>query len=391
MFSMFRKMICLVSFVLVLGLVGNVQAVNWTDAGPDHLWSTPENWSTGTVPTSADLLRLNLLPGPTVANEGVAHNPVVGSGSNTGALTVDGGTLTISKWFVVGRDEGSNGTLNMNSGTINVGGTFTVGHSGSATLNMTGGTVVVNHFKHFKIATKATATGHVNLDGGIITTGNLTMRNEEGSVGTMNVTAGTLITDGNDLSIVQGYIDNGWITAYDGQGTLQLDYDVTNEGKTTLKAIHMLNPNPADGSSVAVSVNQLQWTLPEPNQPGGIVTCDVYFGTNPDIKANLKVVDRQAVESVSITLAPDTTYYWALDLYDSSISTTEPFMLCPIFTFSAENQPPIVNAGADVVTWLVDGVRTKNLDGTRPSPMMKLTLCSGRWLVNPMTPTALTP
>jgi len=43
MFSMFRKMICLVSLVLVLGLVGDVQAddVDWTGDGPDHLWSTP--------------------------------------------------------------------------------------------------------------------------------------------------------------------------------------------------------------------------------------------------------------------------------------------------------------------------------------------------------------
>ena len=53
MFSIFRKMICLVSFVVALSLVGDVQAgwVAWTDAGPDHLWSTPTNWDTGTTPT----------------------------------------------------------------------------------------------------------------------------------------------------------------------------------------------------------------------------------------------------------------------------------------------------------------------------------------------------
>jgi hypothetical protein len=39
-------------------------------------------------------------------------------------------------------------------------------------------------------------------------------------------------------------------------------------------------------------------------------------------------------------------------------------MLGSIVTFTVENQPPIVNAGADVVTWLADGVRTGNLDGT---------------------------
>jgi len=340
---MSNKLIYLASLVLVLGLVGNVQAVNWTDAGPDHLWSTPENWSTGSVPTSADLLRLNLLPGPTVAYEGFAHNPVVGSCSNTGALTVDGGTLAITSWFVLGRDPNSNGTLNMNSGTINVGGTFTVAHSGSAILNMYSGTInvgrtfIVGYGVPPWLYVTSVATGHVDLNGGTITAASLGMREVADSVGTMNVTAGTLILDGNDLAVVQGYIDNGWITAYDGQGSLQLDYDVndvTNEGKTTLKATHILNPFPADGSDEPVDANRLQWTLPEPNLPGDIVICDVYFGTDPYIGANPKVVDRQAVESVPVTLAPDTTYYWALDLYDSGISETDPYMLCRTFTFT---------------------------------------------------------
>jgi len=36
----------------------------------------------------------------------------------------------------------------------------------------------------------------------------------------------------------------------------------------------------------------------------------------------------------------------------------------PVFSFLADNAPPKVDAGADVVTWLVDGVMTKNLDAT---------------------------
>jgi hypothetical protein len=142
-----------------------------------------------------------------------------------------------------------------------------------------------------------------------------------------------------------------------------LDYDVTNESRTTLKAVHILNPNPTDGSSVPVSVNQLQWTLPEPNLPGGVVTCDVYFGTNPEVEANPKVVIGQAVESVSVMLASLTNYYWTFDLYDSSISTTEPFHLSPIFTFNTSNKAPIVNAGDDVATWLDNGLKVVQLDG----------------------------
>jgi hypothetical protein len=44
---MFRMVICWVPFVLLLSLVGYVQAqdATWTDATGNHLWSTPGNWS----------------------------------------------------------------------------------------------------------------------------------------------------------------------------------------------------------------------------------------------------------------------------------------------------------------------------------------------------------
>jgi len=250
----------------------------------------------------------------------------------------------------------------MNSGVITVGDRLAVGYRGLGTLNMTGGTITITN--NLLIPEMAEGTGHVDLHGGIITTGKLVMRANADSVGTMDIMTGTLIIDGNDLSTVQEYIDKGWITAYGSDyGRLHLDYDVTNEGKTTLKATHVLNPNPADGSTVTVNLNRLQWTLPEPNLPADLLTCDVYFGINPVVEANPKVVIRQAVESVSVTLASNTNYYWAFDLYDSSISDTNPIHLSPIFTFNTLNTTPVVNAGDDISTWLVDGQRIVQLDG----------------------------
>ncbi len=362
---MFKRLIYLICFVLALSLVGDVQAadVAWTDTAGNHLWSTPANWDTGAPPTSADTVKIRISPGPTVTNQDAVANvvqPAAGS-NNTGDLTVDGGTLTVANWFTLAQGVDSNAILNMNSGTITVDTGFNVAYQGSGTLNMTGGTITVAG--PFYIAQKSVATGHANLDGGTITTNSFSMRGEAGSVGTMDIRAGTLIINGDAVSSVQGYIDNGWITSYDGYGTLQLDYDVTNEGRTTLKAVHILNPNPTDGSSVSASVNQLQWTLPEPNIPGGVVTCDVFFGTNPDVEANPKVVIGQTVESVSVMLASLTTYYWTFDLYDSSISTTEPIHLSPIFTFNTSNKPPDVNAGDDVATWLDNGLKVVQLDG----------------------------
>jgi len=381
---MFRKMIRLVSFVLVLSLVGNVAAdVNWIDAGPEHLWSTATNWDTGTVPTFADEVIIGMLPGPTIANEGaVADKVYVGYSETAGAMTMDGGTLTTTRNIVIApgtlnMNSGTittesnlnvgyngSGTLNMNSGYITTGGYLNVGKKGSGTLNMNGGNIAT---VYFMIAWKPTATGHVNLHGGIITTVDFEMRVEAGSVGTMDVRAGTLTINGDKLSIVQGYIDNGWITAYGGNGTAQLDFDVTNKGKTTLTAIHFLNPNPADGSSISPGEVELSWTLPDPCVPGQPVPVDVYFTDDLEAlqmftdPAAIQVVSKQNVTSVVVQTQPKTRYYWAVDTY---IGDPNDPIWGSTFSFFADNLTPEVDAGKDVVTWLEDGPRTGNLDAT---------------------------
>jgi len=341
---MSKKMIYFVSFVLVLGLVGNVSAdVSWNDAGPDHLWSTGGNWATGAAPTTLDgYVRIGMVPGPTIANEGaVAAGIHIGNSGDVGELTVDGGTLEV------------------------LGGSFNLGRSGSGTLNMISGTITMGNT--FKIGRDAGGIGHANLDGGIFSANNFVMREKADSVGTMDVSAGTLIINGDRLSLVQGYIDNGWITAYDGNGTLQMDYDVTNEGQTTLTAIHNLNPNPANGSLVSAGQRDLSWTLPDPCTPDQSVSVDVYFTddlnklvqfTDP---ASMQVVSQGNVTSVSVQTVPKRRYYWAIDSYIGS--DADP-VYGPIFSFVADNLPPQVDAGADAVTWLEDGVRTKNLGAT---------------------------
>ena len=366
---MCKKLIYLASFVLVLSLVGNVQAatVVWTDAGPDHLWSTALNWDTGTVPTSADIVRIKMLPSPIIANEGaVVYKIQVAQGaSSIGDLTVDGGTLTVTNWFTLAQGLDSNAILNMNSGTITADSGFNVAYQGSGTLNMTGGTIAVPG--PFYIAQKSVATGHANLDGGTITTNSFSMRGEAGSVGTMDIRAGTLIINGDAVSTVQGYIDNGWITAYDGNGTLQLDYDVTNNGKTTLKAVHMLNPNPANGALVSPGEVELSWTLPDPCVPGQPVQVDVYFTDDLQLleqftdPAAIQVVSKQNVTSVIVQAQPKTQYYWAVDTY---IGDPNDPIFGPIFSFVADNLPPKVDAGAGVVTWLEGDTRAGNLEAT---------------------------
>jgi hypothetical protein len=344
MFSTFRKMIYLVSFAVVLGLVGNVSAdIQFPDTSGDHLWSNPVNWATGALPTLNDgYVRLFTLPGPIIMpGESYVVNGIHlgNNGEVAGALTLQGGTLEVL------------GALNC-------------GFKGPGTINMIDGTLLIPGT--FKIARDPGSVGHINLNGGTISANGFIMREREDSVGTMNVGGGMLTVNGDQIPLVQGYIDDGWITAYEGNGTLNMDYNVTNPGQTTLTAVHNLSPNPANRDIVTPGQVELSWTLPDPLNPGEPVPVDVYFTddlqaleqfTDP---AAIQVVNKQNVTSVVVQTQPKKRYFWAVDAYVDSASDFP--VIGPIFSFLADNAPPKVNAGPDISTFLQDGTRTGPLN-----------------------------
>ena len=366
---MCKRIVCLICLVFVLSLVAGVQAatVTWTGTDPGQLWSTPANWDSGVIPTTADVVLIRTSPGPIVANEGaITKNIRVGSsGNDDAALTVDGGTLELNTWSALGAwPATAKGTLNMKSGTVHCKNELVVGNQGSGIIDMIGGTVMVTF--NLKIGREPTGVGHVDLKGGIMTANNLQMREEAGSVGTMDVGGGMLILNGDDLSTVQGYIDNGWITAYGGNGTLQLDYDVTNN-KTTLEATHFLNPSPTNRSFVTPGDVELSWTLPDPCEPGQPVLVDVYLTddldqlldfTDPE---SMTVLSQQNATSVVVQTQTKTQYFWAIDAY---VGRDNDPIIGPIFSVTADNAPPNVKAGLDISTFLQDGTRSGLISGT---------------------------
>jgi len=123
---------------------------------------------------------------------------------------------------------------------------------------------------------------------------------------------------------------------------------------------------PQDGQNVPATFNLLQWTLPTPADPEtGTVTCDVWFSNNfpeyglypgdPNFSNYAtKIVNHQEVESKSITISENKTYYWRIDLYDSSNPDPQPF-IGMVYTFNTKNIAPVVDAGEADDTWLTDG------------------------------------
>ena len=362
---MIRKMTCLVSLVLLLVQVNSASAlISWDNGGPDHLWSTAANWNPDTVPSRIDAASIDqpanthcvIQAGITAACETLR----VGNSGFTTNLDISGGSLSASGAYIGVDDPGGHGILNMSGGLFSTG-SLQIGWSGTGTLNMSGGIIELSDNL---VVPGLTGTGLVSLRGGTIKASDLRLTSASGSI---DVSAGTLILAGDDTATVQAYIDDGWITAYGGQGRLHLDYDVTSKGQTTLTATPLLDPNPVDGGLVSPGALELSWTLPDPCVPGQPVLVDVYF--TDDLKlleqstdlAAIQVVKARNVTSVVVQTQSKTRYYWAVDTY---VGSAEDPIYGPIFSFFADNRPPQVDAGADVVTWLEGGPRIGNLDAT---------------------------
>jgi len=73
---MSSRSIYLTTVVLALGSIVNAADIQWTDLGADHLWSNPENWDLGRVPTLDDDVRIDVPaaaePNGPVIQDGIA-------------------------------------------------------------------------------------------------------------------------------------------------------------------------------------------------------------------------------------------------------------------------------------------------------------------------------
>jgi len=319
-------------FVLVLGAAGGVHAadIQYTDAGADHLWTNAENWKNNSGP-------------PTVSNDGAAFNQ-----PDTKVLIADG-MQAVCKGFMLGMYGASNeaevsgGTLTCNwldVGRVNQNG-------GQGYLLVTGGEIKVNGAlrvpQQFTSAVdpEKIGVGHVDLLGGTIVASNFVLGNHQtaqahatGGIGTMEVSGGTLIVNGDKTADIQGWINQGWISAWNDAGEFQLDYGITHSGKTTLRARPplMADPyllHPAENATDVQPGVILTWSAGAHVQAQG--GHHVYIGTSLDA---VETANRSShpgvgyynvdVNSVGpLSLAFDQTYYWRVD----DVNTAHPDQL----------------------------------------------------------------
>ena len=171
------------------------------------------------------------MSGGTINNVGKFYIAGEKSGSDVGwgQMTMSGGTVNVtgdSKRMRIGGKTG-NGSLIMSGGSIYSADDVIVADGSGSTglLDMTGGYIRADG--DFKVGSgDATASAIVLLHGGIISTGNLSFDTDCGS---MDITYGTLLLDGDEATEVSDLVTGGYITAFGGSGSVVVNYaaDVT--------------------------------------------------------------------------------------------------------------------------------------------------------------------
>ena len=205
-------------------------------------WNTAGNWTAGipgyVAPGDKAVFNVSGAADCVVTNAQSFNQLVQGDNGNGGVIRVkSGGSLTTSNvWTGVGYNRTARmivepggqvtcrdhlwiglytpaiGTLDINGGTVNV--------TGQLGLGWTSG------------------TGYVNIrSNGVL---NLAQFNASQSINgssVVNIESGSMIIQGDYAGAVRDYIAAGKITGYGGSGTPIFDFDISNAGKTTVKAI----------------------------------------------------------------------------------------------------------------------------------------------------------
>jgi len=338
---MCRKLIFLISLVFVISLANSASASTFWYVDRDvndHLWSSYVNWSAsnrpGEIPTVEDGARAEaLIPDTNTCIVIVDANNTtavcdyyrLGSGWVPGESScwaiIDGGTLFVRDYLNITHYEGvplaaNCNRLIVNSGTVNVGGEMHVAHWDDALLQMNGGELNVGTTLWISYYNDSSTTlyAHIQLDAGVIKCGDLNMRYEDPDIalGTMDITGGKMVITMDRRDRVATFMNDGWITAYNGRGAVNVGF---NDPCTILTGTADFGiawgPSPENSAKeVDARLAEVKWA------PGDWANKHtVYIGTSiDDANASATPVSvEQDANSYPVSLIMGQTYYWRID------------------------------------------------------------------------------
>ncbi|MFI4910881.1 MAG: exo-alpha-sialidase [Sedimentisphaeraceae bacterium JB056] len=219
----FIKFMLLIVFVLVIR--ANADQVRWNSTWADTDWFNQSNWDTSTVPGTSDFAFIERSVG----------------------VVLNGGSPTIDQLLVGGSGD-PNSSL-----TVSTGETFTTNHLKIAEyagtvgdVNVNGGDIVVNGTLRMSRADDAGCQAYLRIDSGTFTTGSAVLDEFGVTAGYgafVDIKQGSFTVNGDVVSNMFSYVDNGQLTGYGEGENVRVKYA---DSKTTAYAD---DPDAALGST----------------------------------------------------------------------------------------------------------------------------------------------
>ncbi|MHC4587689.1 MAG: Calx-beta domain-containing protein, partial [Planctomycetota bacterium] len=170
-------------------------------------------------------------------------------------------------------------TIGLSAGTIDADSLLLpTQDEGTGILNMTGGSLICRNT--LRVPNTGGGTGIINLDGGTIETANFYIDNG----GILDVNDGILVINGNVVAEVLADVNAGYITAYNGDGAVIVDYNsVTNKTAVWAGAAVSFETS---GSSGLETVSPAILTVNLYNPPEGNTVTVQYAATGGTAEGN---------------------------------------------------------------------------------------------------------
>jgi hypothetical protein len=348
---------------ITLLFTGSLSAATRTFTGAvDQLWSNPANWDA--IPGPDDKARVRSEKPCIIDYDAGVINQYVGEGGTVGHLIlIDGAQLSVRTWNIIGYNGGepdARHTIEVLGGVLN-GGHPDYSHQGRTNIGRQGyGHLIIDYdgqvnmlYQDMNVGYDNGGDGIVEIRGGVLNLGpqTINLATHANGKAKLDFSGGVMTQAYSDdrLASINDHIAAGTITAYGaitasyGAGTVLVE---TVADTLIVKGLHPFNPVPEDGGDSVPGSVTLEWTV----DAGTLV--DVWIGTKADLSDFTKVVDKQAVTSKVVTTVAKQRYFWAVDTYPAGETVPE---IGIVFDFVADNQPPVVDVGDDITTWLENG------------------------------------
>jgi hypothetical protein len=361
------KLQLIMGLCISLLLAGSLSADTTFTNAIDKMWSNVGNWSDG-FPDNNDKIRIVDGADCILDIDGQVGKHIAMEGGTSHLTLLDGAEVAISDWTIIGYaggDEGNPHLLEILGGVLNANARVFVGFLGYGKMIVDYEGVLNLNAQELGVGEAENGNGRVEVRGGeinLLSDSELPLRFNAGqnSVASMDFSGGVLTQAYSDerLAYINERIDDGTITAY---GTITASYGTgtviveTVEDTLIVKGLHPFNPVPEDNGNTVPGNVTLQWTV-DAGTP-----VDVWLGTEADLSDFTKIVDKQVVTSTTVMTVAKQRYFWAVDTYPPDATQPE---IGIVFDFTADNQPPVVEAGDDVLTWLENGSVDVELTGT---------------------------